>query len=221
MEQLASLDYEIQMPANGQPPKKLVFLLHGLGSNAQDLMGLVPYWKDKLKDVAFISPNAPFPCDMAPTGYQWFSLQDRSHDEMIKGIKEAVPKLNDFIDAHLEKFGLQDKDFGVVGFSQGTMLSLFTMPRRAKPCACVLGYSGALFDDGKLQNEPDSLTKMPIMLIHGTDDDVVSFSAFQDSGTILHSVGFDVQGLACQGLGHSIDENGLNQGGVFLSQNLK
>jgi phospholipase/carboxylesterase len=221
MEKLAGLDYEIQMPENGEAPKKLVFLLHGLGSNAQDLMGLVPYWKEKLQHTAFISPNAPFPCDMAPTGYQWFSLQDRGQDAMMDGIKQAVPKLNDFINAHLEKFGLTEKDFGVVGFSQGTMLSLFAMPRREKACACVLGYSGALFDDGKLQNEPDSLTKMPIMLVHGTDDEIVAFSAFQDSGTILHSVGFDVQGLACKGLGHSIDENGLTQGGVFLSQNLK
>lgn len=221
MQHLAGLDFQIHMPDNGAAPKKLVFLLHGLGSSAQDLMGLVPYWKDKLKDVAFISPNAPEPCDMAPIGFQWFSLQDRGQEAMIEGLKTAQNKINSFIDAQLEAFSLTDKDFGVVGFSQGTMLALFAMPRRPKPCACVLGYSGALFDDGILQNKPETLSKPPIMLVHGTDDDVVAFSAFQDSGTILNSVGFDVQGLACKGLGHSIDENGLTQGGVFLTQNLK
>lgn len=158
---------------------------------------------------------------MAPQGHQWFSLKDREQGKMLDGIKEAMPKLNDFLDAHLERLGLTDKDMGIVGFSQGTMMSLFTMPRRKSACAALLGYSGALFDDGTLEKEPENLSKMPILLIHGTDDDVVNFSAFQDSGTILNSVGFNVEGLACKGLGHGIDDNGLREGGQFLAKHLR
>ena len=55
-----------------------MLLLHGLGSDGNDLIGLAPYWAPLLPDAAFASPNAPFPCDMAPYGYQWFSLLDRS-----------------------------------------------------------------------------------------------------------------------------------------------
>lgn len=221
---IGGLTYESHEPENGEAPKSVVFLLHGLGSNAQDLMGLVPHWKEMLPNTEFISPDAPDACDMVPAGtpnaYQWFSLQERTQDKMLDGIKAAVPKLNAFIDAHLERLGLTDKQMAVVGFSQGTMLSLFTMPRRAKPCAGLLGYSGALFDDGTLQNDPDSLSKMPILLIHGTEDEVVNFSAFQDSGTILNSVGFHVEGMACKGLGHAIDQGGLSQGGQFLAKHL-
>jgi len=198
---LGGLTYEKHSPDHGNAATSVVFLLHGLGSNAQDLMGLVPHWKDAMPNTEFVSPDAPYPCDMAPMGRQWFSLQDRAHGKMLDGC-------------------LADKDMAIVGFSQGTMMSLFTMPRREKACAAVLGYSGALFDDGTMENNPETLKKMPILLVHGTDDDVVNFSAFQDSGTILNSVGFNVEGLACKGLGHSIDENGLNQGGQFLAKHL-
>ena len=65
-------------PASGGDATQLVILLHGLGANGEDLIGLAPHWAEILPDVAFVSPNAPFPCDMAPMGYQWFSAQDRS-----------------------------------------------------------------------------------------------------------------------------------------------
>ena len=65
-------------PASGGKPSRLVILLHGLGADGNDLIGLAPYWAPLLPEAEFLSPNAPFPCDMAPYGYQWFSSQDRS-----------------------------------------------------------------------------------------------------------------------------------------------
>lgn len=221
MEQYGGLEYVSHAPENGEAPTSVVFLLHGIGADANDLMGLVPHWKEMMPQTEFISPNAPQPCDMAPAGYQWFSLQERDPEKLIKGVQEAVPFLDGFIDAHLERLGLEDKDAAVVGFSQGTMLALYAMPRRKEACNSILGYSGALFDDGTLQNNPESLQKMPILLVHGTEDEVVAFSAFEDSGAALQATGFDVQGLACKGLGHGIDEKGLMEGGTYLAQQLK
>lgn len=218
MKTLAGLDYEEVLPQNGQAPKSVLFLLHGLGSNAQDLISLAPYWAAALPDTVFISPNAPFPCDMAPIGYQWFSLQNRDHEAMLAGVQDAVPRLNDFIDAHLEALGLDGSQMAAMGFSQGSMMSMYTFPRRAKPCAGIACFSGALIDDGKLVNEPDSLNKIPVFLAHGSQDDVVPFEAFHHAGENLHAAGFDVRGLECKGLGHSIDENGLQEGGAFLRQ---
>jgi phospholipase/carboxylesterase len=61
-------------PAAGGAAQQLVILLHGLGADGQDLIGLAPHWAQALPNAAFASPNAPFPCDMAPYGYQWFSV---------------------------------------------------------------------------------------------------------------------------------------------------
>ena len=67
-------------PASGGVAKQLVILLHGLGADGDDLIGLAQPLSQVLPDAEFLAPNAPEPCDMAPVGYQWFSLQDRSPD---------------------------------------------------------------------------------------------------------------------------------------------
>ncbi|MBF0336047.1 MAG: phospholipase, partial [Alphaproteobacteria bacterium] len=60
-------------PASGRAARQLVVLLHGVGADGDDLIGLAPYFAQVLPDAAFASPHAPFPYDMAPFGRQWFS----------------------------------------------------------------------------------------------------------------------------------------------------
>ena len=122
-------------PQSGGKPSRLVILLHGLGADGNDLIGLAPYWAPLLPDAEFLSPNAPFPCDMAPYGYQWFSVQDRSPEARLAGVRAAAPILDAFIDDELQKRGLDRGDSALVGFSQGTMMSLFVGLRRDTP-AC-------------------------------------------------------------------------------------
>jgi len=70
-------------PVSKGTPQQLVILLHGLGSDGRDLIGLAPLYALGLPDAVFVSPDAPYPCDMAPMGYQWFSLQDRSPEAIL------------------------------------------------------------------------------------------------------------------------------------------
>ncbi len=60
-------------PANGKNPSSLVVLLHGVGADGNDLIGLAPYWAPLLPGTEFLAPDGPEPCDMAPFGRQWFS----------------------------------------------------------------------------------------------------------------------------------------------------
>ena len=131
-------------PASGGKPSRLVILLHGLGADGNDLIGLAPYWAPMLPEAEFLSPNAPFPCDMAPYGYQWFSSQDRNPAAVLAGVRAAAPILDAFIDEALAARGLGDGDLALVGFSQGTMMSLFVGLRRAQPAAGIVGFSGRL-----------------------------------------------------------------------------
>src|SRR5438874_6051471 len=124
-------------PLAGGAPRRLVILLHGLGADGNDLIGLSQYWERLVPDAEFVSPNAPFPCDMAPWGYQWFSVQDRSPAAVLAGVRAAAPALDAFIDEELQKRGLDEGDAALVGFSQGTMMSLFVGLRRAKPLAAI------------------------------------------------------------------------------------
>jgi phospholipase/carboxylesterase len=191
-------------------------MLHGLGADGNDLIGLAPYLAPALPGVAFVSPNAPYPCDMAPVGRQWFSLRDRDPQVMGRELEAAAPILQDFIDEEIERSGLPSHKVALLGFSQGTMMSLFVAPRRDAPLAGVLGFSGALFGGHSLRDEIAS--KPPVMLIHGTSDEVVPVQAMALAVEGLESVGVPVESIERPGLGHGIDEDGLVHGAGFLKK---
>lgn len=204
--------YEFGPKAGGQS-KNLVILLHGLGSNGQDLISLAPIMAQKLPYTVFVSPDAPFACDMVPPGYpdsyQWFSLQSRDPMDVHRGVKTAEPILKAFIAEQIEKYGLSASKTALVGFSQGTMMSLYTAPRFKEPLAGVLGYSGALV------GRPGS-QKLPVHLIHGEADDVVNIDEYKRTKDTLEQEGYIVTGHTTPGLAHSIDEEGLKSGTKFL-----
>lgn len=205
-------------PASGRPPRKLVVLLHGLGADGQDLIGLAPHWAPHLPDAEFVAPNAPHPCDMAPWGYQWFSLQDRSMAQMAAGARAVAGTLDAFLDQALAERGLSDGDLALVGFSQGTMMSLHVALRRARPCAAVVGYSGALIAPEALPAEITA--RPPVLLIHGAADEVVPPQALPIAVGALEGAGVPVRHAMRPGLGHSIDGEGLALGLAFLTEHL-
>jgi phospholipase/carboxylesterase len=192
----------------------LVILLHGLGADGNDLIGLAPYWARLLPEAEFLSPNAPFPCDMAPHGYQWFSSQDRSPAAVLGGVRAAGPILDAFIDEALEERGLDSSELALVGFSQGTMMSLFVGLRRVEPVAGIVGFSGRLLAPELLASELRS--RPPILLVHGTEDPLVRFSSLEAAETTLKAAGVPVETVTSVGIGHSIDDQGLRRGGQFL-----
>jgi len=162
---LPSLSGPVRKPASGGKPRQLVVLLHGVGADGHDLIGLAPYWAPALPDAEFVSPDAPFPCDMAPYGRQWFSLQDRSPSAILGGVRAAAPILDAFLDEALAARGLDASQLALIGFSQGTMMSLYVGPRRAEALAGIIGYSGALIGADTLAQ--DIRSRPPVLLVHG------------------------------------------------------
>ena len=219
MSDMFALDGPRFGPAAGGRPQSLVLLLHGLGADGNDLISLAPYWAQNLPNTEFISPHAPFPCDMAPFGRQWFSLQDRSPDMILAGVKAAAPILDAFVDAELKKRGLADDRLGFVGFSQGTMMSLYVALRRPRACAAIIGYSGALIGADDLGAEVKS--RPPVLLVHGDADPIVPFTAMAAASHALKAASVPVETLARPGLPHSIDDEGLIRGGAFLARHLR
>jgi phospholipase/carboxylesterase len=213
---LPSLTGPVQKPAKSGPPRHLVVLLHGLGADGNDLIGLAPYWTPLLPDAEFLSPNAPFPCDMAPYGRQWFSLQSHSPEALLAGARAAAPILDAYLDEVLAQRNLDESRLALVGFSQGTMMSLFVGLRRARPVAGILGYSGVLLGAEILPNEIRS--RPPVLLVHGDADPIVPVSALPHGVAGLQAAGVTVEQLLRPGLGHSIDEEGLRRGSAFLKR---
>jgi phospholipase/carboxylesterase len=103
-------------PRRPGPPRELVVLLHGVGADGNDLIGPAPELARRLPDAAFVAPDGPEPCDMAPFGRQWFSLQDRRPTALLAGVQASVPLLNAFLDAELRDTGLGPGQLALVAF---------------------------------------------------------------------------------------------------------
>lgn len=203
-------------PASGEKPKSLVIFLHGLGANGQDLLGLAYEYKRDLPDTVFVSPDAPFHCDMAPMGYQWFSLQEWTPEAILAGVRNVAPLLMDFIESQRQKYDVPYNKVALVGFSQGTMMSLYAAPRLPEAIAGVVGYSGALIDDP--DGDLATMKKPPVMLIHGMADMVVPVAAYYHAKDKLTSAGFAVEGGTTPMLPHSIDMRGIQDARNFLKR---
>jgi phospholipase/carboxylesterase len=215
---LMALSGPSRPPVAGDKPGRLVILLHGRGSDGEDLLDLQRFWGRLVPQAEFISPNAPFPSEMAPRGYQWLSTRDRDPDSVLAGVRATAPSLDAFIDEELQKRGLSESDAALVGFSQGAMMALYVGLRRARPFAGIIGYSGRPVAAHLLAEELRSYP--PVLLVHGTDDTSVPFPSMTQAETDLRAAGVPVETLACVGTGHSIDQEGLLRGGLFLQQTL-
>lgn len=203
--------------ASGQT-KSLVIFVHGYGADGADLLGLADPLAPHLPDTVFVSPDAPEACVGNPFGRQWFPIPwlDGSTEADAKaGLLAAADDLNAFIDARLADEGLTDAALALVGFSQGSMMSLHVAPRRANPVAGVVAFSGRLLQPETLQAE--MRVKPPILLAHGDQDPVVPFADMEKAGRALNAAGFTVYGHVMKGTPHGIAPDGLGAALSFLT----
>src|SRR5262249_19217108 len=107
-DEMAEFEILTQPPRAGGKPTSIVVMLHGVGSNCADLLGLAPYFADDLPHTEFVSPDAFEPYDMAPFGYQWFSLADRTPSVLLRELERAAPKVQAFLDGLLADRGLDE-----------------------------------------------------------------------------------------------------------------
>ena len=205
-----------QPSLGGGKPRQLVVLLHGYGADGNDLIGLAPHWAQLLPAAEFLSPHAPFPCEMGPFGRQWFSFADRTPETILAGTRAAAAILDAFLDEALAARGLGERDLALAGFSQGTMMALHVALRRPEAVAGVLGYSGALVGAEELGAEIRS--RPPVLLVHGDADPVVPYAELKRAETALKAAGVPVTTETRPRLPHSIDDAGLTLGGQFLAR---
>lgn len=202
-----------RVPAATGKANALVILCHGYGADGNDLIALAPHWQRLVPDAAFVAPNGPERCASGP-GYQWFPIGRLDPHELAHGVASAAPILNGFIESELAHHGLTADRLALVGFSQGTMLSLAVgLSRGAKPAA-ILGYSGLLA--GAPPHDPGADCP-PVMLVHGEADPMIPADALFMSAGALGAAGASVQWHLSRGLGHGIDGDGVALGGEFLA----
>ncbi len=208
-------------PVSGDT-RSIVVFLHGYGANGADLLGLADPLGEHLPDTLFIAPDAPEHCAGSPMGYQWFPIpwiDGSSEEESRRGMLSAVDDLNAFLDAVMVDEDVLPEQVVLFGFSQGTMMSLHVAPRRDDPVAGVVAFSGRLLEPDMLEDEVTS--RMPILLVHGDQDDVVPVQALPEAAEALQSAGFkEVFAHIQKGTAHGIAPDGLSVALAFMRDKL-
>lgn len=205
-------------PATGITAKHMVIFLHGYGANGDDLLSIGHEWGSALTDTVFLGPNAPEVCEAFAGGYQWFSIRaiDPRTFERDQSAARVTPVLNAYIDEQLEKWSVPEENLAVVGFSQGAMMAMYAMPRRQKPCAAVVGYSGLLVDADGLKAQ--GAVKMPILAIHGDADEIVPPAHLAGIEAGFSAANYNVETVMRPNLGHGIDRFGMMRGLQFIQE---
>jgi len=201
--------------------KSVVIFVHGYGANGADLLGLSDPLAPHMPNTAFYAPDAPESCQGNPFGFQWFPIprmDGSSEAEALAGQMQAADDLNAFVDTVIADEGIDASKLALVGFSQGTMMSLHVAPRRAEPIAALVGFSGRMLQPEAL--ETDAVSKPPVLLVHGDADPMVPIESLPEAADALVKAGFETYAHVCKGVGHSIDNEGLSLALGFLHDKL-
>ncbi|AIR84543.1 alpha/beta hydrolase [Pantoea rwandensis] len=198
--------------------KALVIFLHGVGSNGDDLAVLGQHWASLLRDVAFASPNAPYPFEHA-MGYQWFSLTGITPENRPARVRQARAAFDETLQQLMAQHGMADAWDKVilVGFSQGSIMALDALASGRYPLAGVVAFSGRLSFEGALTPNPQT----PALLIHGKVDDVIPFSESESAVARLQAAGVTVEARYEAATGHTISSQGAMQAAAFIAQCLQ
>lgn len=214
------LNAKRKAPRSGKATSAVIFV-HGYGADGADLLGLADPLAPHMPGTAFHAPDAPDRCTGNPFGFQWFPipwLDGSSEAEAAEGLARAADDLNAYVDGVLAAEGLAPDRLALVGFSQGTMMSLHIAPRRDAALAGVVAFSGRLLAPERLASE--ARVKPPVLLLHGDADPVVPFSEMGKAGDAMVAAGFETYAHVMKGTGHGIAPDGLSVALHFLRQRL-
>jgi len=194
--------------------KYLVIFLHGWGSDGNDLIQLADYCKRELSNATFLAPNGPEVCSENPSGRQWFEIGQTTNITKFAQLDQSFLALEGYIENKLEKYNLPINNYFLLGFSQGTMLSIYYAIR--KKCLGVIGYSGA-FIEHKL---PKKIEKNDFLLMHGEKDNIVPIEKLYEANVKLLELSNNVIYKTYSNLEHSINEEGLIEGMSFIKNRI-
>lgn len=180
------LQYIVRLPKAQVDNPVLLLLLHGYGSNEQDLFEFAPDLPD---DLLIISARAPIKLDYG--GYAWYTINFSADQNRFSDITEGITArelLADFIDNLQQTYHFDTDKSMIMGFSQGAILSYalaLTYPKKIKNILAISGYINK--DLVLLSDNLSSLKKLNFFCSHGTLDPVIPVDWARNSATYLQA----------------------------------
>jgi len=208
-----SLVHRVRAPQDGAAPPPLLLLLHGVGSHEEDLLGLAPYL-----DPRFLIVSARGPVTLAPGMYAWFQVvldpaNPVINPEQAESSRRAIIR---FIGEAVDAYHADPARVYLMGFSQGAIMSLSVALTAPSAVAGVVAMSGRLLPEVlPLLASPDALRGLPILLQHGTADQVLPVQHGRTARDRLAALPVDLHYREFA-MGHQVSEESLTEAAAWL-----
>lgn len=205
------------------PGASVVVTLHGLGTNADDL---VPFCEQlKLPHCRFVLPDAPLHLPGYPEGaFAWYDLQAHDRKQIEKSRDYLFKVLDRFAnDPNLRPAPGEDpkaRPLVLMGFSQGGVMSLEAGLNYKGGIAAIVSMSGYMPDPWATLTKAQAPFETPILLVHGTEDEVVPVEGSRRAAEALRQTGYFSVTLKEFPMPHTISEASMAEVSKFLQKNL-
>jgi phospholipase/carboxylesterase len=186
-----SLYHLVREPKDKKDKNPLLLLLHGYGSNEEDLFSFA---NELPEEYYVISARAPF--DMMYGSYAWYAINFDADENKFSDIGQARASrdiIANFIDELVAEYPIDANNVTLIGFSQGCILSYavaLSYPEKVQRVVAMSGYfNPEIAVDDYTEND---FSKLKIFASHGTVDQVIPVEWARKSIPMLQVLGIEI-----------------------------
>ena len=202
---------------SGAGPHPTMLTLHGRGANAFDLLGLAPYICNG--KFLMICPQGPLETPIGPgaVGYAWYPMSMGGPPD-VGAILSSREKLQDFLDACLNRYPIDSKKLVVLGFSQGGVMAYslaLSNPERFAALAVLSSWLPTELISVLSIGEP--VQSLPTLVQHGSQDQLIEVQRARDSAEKLRALRVPLTYREYD-MGHEITPRSLSDLSTWLDE---
>ena len=217
MKQL-SLHHLTRFPASHSPETDSVYptvlALHGRGSNERDLIGLADYLPQNL---LWISPRGTF--TLGPDSFEWFQITQIGKPDPVR-LANALNTIDTFINEVIENYPVDKNRLYLLGFSQGSIVSMSYTLTKPQRITGVIAQSGYIPLESGLQIDEAGIKNKPFLLTHGIQDPMLSVDWARRSRDTLQKLETNLEYHEFN-MGHSVSEESLSAINNWLEKQIR
>lgn len=182
-----ALEYLIREPKVKADKNPLILLLHGYGSNEQDLFSFA---SELPEEYYVIAARAPY--DLQYGSYAWYAINFDADENKFSDHNQAMQSrdlISNFVDQLIQNYPIDPTQVTLLGFSQGTILSYavaLSYPEKVQRVVALSGYLNEEIILGNYKNNDFSNLKM--FVSHGSVDQVIPLSWAKKAPLILDTL---------------------------------
>lgn len=211
-----TLVHKIRPPVTSSQGKSpALILLHGRGTNEDDLLGLADFLDPRFY---IISPRAPYRFEEGLGGYTWFGLRETGKPDPVQ-FGDAYRLLTQFIDDVKKGYPVDSDCIFLLGFSMGSIMSFAVALTQPTTVRGIVAHSGYIPENVSLHFAWSQLAPLSVYIAHGLHDPVIPIEKARRAHELLSKTGADLTYKEYP-IPHTISEESLDDLSQWLQKRL-